>query len=184
MREFLLFSRKGYTDGNFRNLREAGRLDVVHQCVLMALFRSHGIRKDVIFHAVLGGPPSPPLSLTIEGSKLHDVRTDEKTWEEILREVLRGKNHPGISLARDSFQSLVRKKSEAGHQIFVLEERGKDIKEIQFEKDTLFILGDQVGLPIKDEKFALRYGKKLSLGKGRYLAASCVDIVNYVLDST
>jgi tRNA pseudouridine-54 N-methylase len=39
-----------------------------------------------------------------------------------------------------------------------------------------------VGLPKIVEKFALRYGEKISLGKRPYLAATCVSIINYYLD--
>jgi tRNA pseudouridine-54 N-methylase len=36
--------------------------------------------------------------------------------------------------------------------------------------------------PKKVEAFALRYGEKISLGKKPYLAASCITILNYLLD--
>ena len=179
MREFLLFSRKGRTDARFETLREAGRLDLVYQCILMALFRSHSIRKDVIFHAVLGGPPRPPLHLMVRGDELRDVRVDERTWHEIFRAVLAGGKHPGIEVRKESLQHIVR--SHRG-KIFVLEERGEDVDEVEFGKNPLFVLGDQVGLPKKDESFVLRYGSKISLGKRPYLAASCIDIINYIID--
>jgi tRNA pseudouridine-54 N-methylase len=44
------------------------------------------------------------------------------------------------------------------------------------------VLGDHIGLPKTVESFALRYGEKLSLGKQPYLAASCITILNYLLD--
>jgi len=177
MREFILFSRTGYTDGNFTNLREAGRLDLVYQCALTALFVSHNIRSDVIFRAVLTGPPKPPLCITIDGSTLHDVRVDEITWTEILKNVLSGKEHPGITVEKKSLQELVKR-----DEIYVLEEGGEDISKVKFGENPVFVIGDHVGLPKNDENFVLRYGKKLSLGKQKYLAASCVDIINYNLD--
>jgi len=178
MIEFILYSRKGRTDGNFRNLREAGRLDVVYQCLLFGLFTSGAIRRDVIFHVILGGPPKPPLHLTVDGRHLRDVRTDERTWEDILRKVLSGGSHPGITLEKESLQKLIKNKGN----IFVLEEHGEDVSNIRFGENPVFVLGDQVGLPKKDEKLILRYGKKISLGKRPYLAASCVDIINYLVD--
>jgi tRNA (pseudouridine54-N1)-methyltransferase len=181
--EFLLYSRKGRTDGSFRSLREGGHLDVVFQCALMALFRSHAHRKDVIFHAILGGPPRPPLHLRISGEDLRDTRTDERSWETMLRNVLDGESHQGISVAKESLQEVVRKKHEEGYDIFVLEERGKSIFDCTFTSSTLFVIGDQVGLPRKEEKFVLRYAERISLGKQKYLAASCIDIVNFFLDN-
>jgi len=180
MIEFILLSRRGRTDGSFRSLREAGRLDVVYQCILFAFFTSGVIRRDVIFHAILGGPPRPPLHLIIDGRKLQGVRTDERTWEFILRKVLSGGSHPGINVEKKSFQALLR--SLSNRNIFVLEEKGQNIRKIKIGANPVFVLGDQIGLPRKDEEFALRFGVKVSIGKRPYLAATCVDIINYILD--
>ena len=48
--------------------------------------------------------------------------------------------------------------------------------------NPVFVLGDHVGIPKKDEKFALRYGEKISIGRVKYLAASTIDIINWWLD--
>jgi len=180
MIDFILLSRRGRTDGKFKSLRDAGRLDVVYQCILFAFFTSGAIRRDVIFHAILGGPPNPPLHLRIDGRELRNVRTDERTWERILRKVLSGGSHPGIEIERRSFQDLVR--SLSNREIFILEEKGQDVMNMDFGSNPVFILGDQIGLPKKDEMFALRFGTKVSLGKRPYLAATCIDIINYLLD--
>ena len=180
MIEFILLSRRGRTDGNFRSLREAGRLDVVYQCILFAFFTSGALRRDVIFHAILGGPPRPPLHLIIDGRELRDVRTDERTWEMILRKVLSGGPHPGIHIRKESFQGVLR--AMMRREIFVLEEKGRDIRNVDIGANPVFVLGDQVGLPKKDETFALRYGTKISIGKKPYLAATCIDVINYLLD--
>ena len=182
MYECVLLSRKGRTDGAFKSLYEAGRLDTVHQCILSALFRSHGHRHDVIFHVFLTGPPKPPLHLEVNGDTLHDARLDERSWEGILRNVLSDGEHPGVSVKRESLQSFISSRAEDGMQIFVLQEKGEKVTELDFDDSAVFVLGDHIGMPKKDEKYVLRYGKKLSLGKQRYLAASCIDIINYVLD--
>lgn len=180
-REFILFSRLGKTDFNFNNLHDAGRLDIVHECIVSSLFLSHGLRRDVIFHAVLNGPPNPPLHIQIDGSTLYDVRTDLDSWQLILKKIIQGKPHPGITKDKTSFEALVKAKAQTS-QIYVLEEDGKDINQTQISESGLFILGDHVGLPKKAETFALRFGEKISLGKQPYLAASCITIINYTLD--
>jgi tRNA (pseudouridine54-N1)-methyltransferase len=181
MREFILYSRLGRTDPNWLNLHDAGRLDIAYECTITALFLSHAIRKDVAFHTILNGPPNPPLHLKIQGETLHDVRTDQQTWQQILNKVLSGKTHPGITLSKTSFEALI--KAKAGEsQIYVLEEQGKDIADVTIGNKPIFILGDHVGLPKKAESFALRYGEKISLGKKPYLAATCITILNYLLD--
>jgi tRNA (pseudouridine54-N1)-methyltransferase len=183
MREFVLYSRLGRTDSNWKNLHDAGRLDIVYECAVASLFLSHAIRKNVTFNAILNGPPKPPLHLKIDGAVLHDVRTDQETWKQILRKVLAGKAHPGISLSKMSFEALIKAKAEES-KIYVLEEGGKDIFETKIGEKPVFVLGDHVGLPKRVEAFALRYGEKVSLGKKPYLAASCITVINYLLDRT
>jgi len=179
--EFILYSRLGRTDSNWSSLHDAGRLDIVYECTIASLFLSHAIRKNTTLHTILNGPPSPPLHLKIEGLTLHDVRTDQQTWQKILKKVLSGKSHPGISLTKTSFETLLKTKASTS-PIYVLEEGGKDINEITIGNNPVFILGDHVGLPKKVEDFALRYGTKISLGKTPYLAATCITILNYTLD--
>jgi len=181
LREFTLYSRLGRTDPNWTNLHDAGRLDIVYECAVASLFLSHAIRKNTTFHTILSGPPNPPLHLKIEGAILHDVRTDQQTWKQILRKVLSGKPHPGITTDKTSFEALLKAKAKEA-QIYVLEEGGKDIAEAEIGDKPVFVLGDHVGLPKKVEGFALRYGEKVSLGKRPYLAASCITILNYLLD--
>jgi tRNA (pseudouridine54-N1)-methyltransferase len=183
LREFILYSRIGRTDSSFLNLHDAGRLDIVYECAVASLFLSHAIRKNVTFHAVLNGPPTPPLHLKIDGSTLHDVRTDQETWKQILKKVLSSKQHPGITTHKTSFEALIKAKAKEA-KIIVLEEDGKPIEQVDFGDKPVFVLGDHVGLPKKAEGFALRYGEKISLGKQPYLAASCITILNYLLDKS
>ena len=180
-REFILFSRMGKTEPNFNSLHDAGRLDIVHECIVSSLFFSHGLRRNVTFHAILNGPPNPPQHIQLNGEALYDVRTDIETWQQILKKILAGKSHPGITQDKTGFEALVKTKAKS-HQIYVLEEDGKQIDNLTFSNDSLFILGDHVGLPKKAETYALRFGEKVSLGKQPYLAASCITIINYLLD--
>jgi len=182
-REFILFSRIGQTDPNFSSLHDAGRLDIAHECIVSSLFLSHGLRRDVTFHAILNGPPNPPVHIKIDGETLYDVRTDMETWQGILKKTLAGKQHPGISKDKTSFEALLKSKAETGTcSIYVLEEGGKDLRDVEFGENPVFVLGDHVGMPKKTEAFALRFGEKISLGKTPYLATSCITVINYTLD--
>lgn len=181
LREFLLYSRLGRTDNHWTNLHDAGRLDIVYECIVTSLFLSHGLRRDVTFNAILSGSPSPPLHLRINGTELYDVRTDIDTWQVILKKMLSGKTHPGITTTKTSFEALLKAKAETT-SIYVLEEGGKNVAQTELEQNPLFVLGDHVGLPKKVESFALRFGEKISLGKQPYLAASCITVLNYLLD--
>ena len=162
-------------------MHDAGRLDIVHECVIASLFLSHGLRRNVVFNAILNGPPNPPLHIEIDGATLYDVRTDMDTWQSILKKVISGKQHPGITTSKISFEALLKTKAENA-SIYVLEEGGKDIANAELPENCVFVLGDHVGLPKKAEVFTLRYGKKISLGKQPYLAGSCITVLNYLLD--
>jgi tRNA (pseudouridine54-N1)-methyltransferase len=171
----------GRTNSNWTSLHDAGRLDIAYECIVASFFLSHGLRRNVTFHVVLNGPPSPPLHLQINGAELFNVRTDIDTWKGILKKTLGGKPHPGITTEKIGFETLLKAKSETSN-VYVLEEDGRNIAEAEIKPNPLFILGDHVGLPKKAEAFALRYGEKVSLGKQPYLAASCITILNYLLD--
>jgi tRNA (pseudouridine54-N1)-methyltransferase len=179
--EFLLYSRQGRTDSHWSSLHDAGRLDIVHECVVASFFLSHGLRRDVVFHAILNGPPTPPLHLQINGAELHDVRTDIETWQSIFKKTFSGKTHPGITIKRTGFEALLKQRAENAN-VYILEEGGKDVATTELKQNPLFVLGDHVGLPKKAECFALRYGEKISLSKQPYLAASCITVLNYLLD--
>ncbi|XES77618.1 MAG: tRNA (pseudouridine(54)-N(1))-methyltransferase TrmY [Candidatus Bathyarchaeia archaeon] len=181
MREFLIYSRMGKTDPHWKNLHDAGRLDIVYECIVAGLFLSHGLRRDVTLHAILNGAPNPPLHLQINGKELFDVRTDIDTWDAILKKALSGKTHPGVKTEKAGFEALLKSKAE-NCPVYILEEGGKNAHNIEFAANPLFVLGDHVGLPKKAEAFALRFGEKISLGKTPYLAASCVNVINYLLD--
>jgi tRNA (pseudouridine54-N1)-methyltransferase len=181
MREFLLYSRLGRTDQHWTSLHDAGRLDIVYECIVTSLFLSHGLRRNVNFNAILNGPPNPPMHLQIDGAELYDVRTDIDTWHSILKKTLSGKTHPGITTSKTSFEALLKQKAETA-SVYVLEEGGKNVAETELKPNPLFVLGDHVGLPKKAESFALRFGEKISLGKQPYLAASCITVLNYLLD--
>ncbi|MBE5727803.1 hypothetical protein IHE51_01560 [Candidatus Parvarchaeota archaeon] len=179
MRRFVLYSREGYTAPFRESLLKAGRLDTVYQCILTSMFTSHAIRRENEFHAFLYGRPNPPLHLSIDGRSLFDVRVDEDTWRRIILSVLSGKKHPGVNVKKEGIETY----AESLEEIYVLSENGIDIDEINFRESPTFFLGDSVGLPKKFEDLLLRLGgKKVSLGKKRYLAASTIDIVNYTLD--
>lgn len=182
MRRFVLVARTARTDASFASLRDAGRMDLVHQCGVMALFTSHAHRNDVEFTAVLMGPPKPPKSVMFKGREIRDLGTDERSWEEVLRAVLAGRPHQGIGVSGVSMQTLVDDALKRGDSVFALHEKGEPIETVAIDGDSLFVIGDHVGLAKKDEEYVMRKGRRVSLGKRSYLAAACVAAINYTLD--
>lgn len=187
MRSFVLYSRKGRTDSRFfeENLIDAGRMDLVCRCITSALWLSHKTRGDTKFFVNLNGPTKPPVTICFDGSRLLKVYVDEKTnarWIKKLLALRFGKewmNVEGTMVSRKSFQDIIK---ETKSNVYVLHEKGTPIEKVELEENPMFVMGDQIGLPTKEEKFALRYGEKVSLGKNVYLVSNCIAILNWVCD--
>jgi len=187
VRTFIIYARKARTDSNF-NIEDlpssGGRMDLVCRAISSALWISREIRRDSRIYVVLNGPPNPPVTLLFDGKEIRKISPDERhlsIWikkalsEDITKDWKRFRN--GILLARKSFQEII--KEQEGN-IYVLHEKGKKIE--KFDENPVFILGDHLGLPSKEEKFALRKGEKVSLGKVPYLTSSCISVVNWLCD--
>jgi tRNA (pseudouridine54-N1)-methyltransferase len=187
MRTFVLYARKARTDGNFKlnDLISAGRMDLVCRCISSALWLSHKAREDARIFVVLNGPPKPPVTICFQGSEYSTVYVDEITNAKWVKKILSmnfGKEWlevEGTKVARKSFQEVL---TELGGKNYVLHEKGEFIESLKLDKNPTIVLGDQVGLPDKEERFALRNGEKISLGKNIYLASSCISILNWICD--
>jgi tRNA (pseudouridine54-N1)-methyltransferase len=187
MRTFVLYARKARTDSNFKlnDLISAGRMDLVCRCISTALWLSHNVREDVRIFVVLNGPPKPPITICFQGSKLSKVYVDEMTNAKWIKKILSMKfgkewlEVDATKVARKSFQEVL---SELNGKNYVLHEKGEFIDNVKLDENPIIVLGDQVGLPDKEEKFALRNGEKISLGKNVYLASACISVINWVCD--
>lgn len=187
MRTFILYARKARTDSNFKlnDLISAGRMDLVCRCISSALWLSHKVRDDARIFVVLNGPPKPPVAICFQGSELSKVYVDEITNAKWIKKILSmnfGKDWlelEGARVARKSFQEVL---AELNGKNYVLHEKGEFIENIKIDRNPTIVLGDQIGLPDKEEKFSLRNGVKISLGKNIYLASACISILNWVCD--
>ena len=185
MREFVLYARKAVTSTDF-SLDDlpgsGGRMDLVARCVCNALWLSHDLRRDACIHVVACGAPNPPLIISFYGSLLRAVSPDERSIASWIKKAPEGKN-PGIRVRKLSFQQLIAELAADGRFFYIVHEKGRDISELHLREDAVFILGDHLGLPLKEEKFVARFPhEKLSLGSTSYLASQCITILNYELD--
>jgi tRNA (pseudouridine54-N1)-methyltransferase len=173
MREFILFSRESG--------KELSRKDLIARCVTSALWVSHGLR-DAKIHIVLGAG-EPPKVVTFDPA-IRLVSPDERSIIGWIEKVLyRKASNPGIRVEAKSFQDLIRQKAQEGKALFLLHEKGEDIAESDLPEESVFILGDHIGLPRAEEKFVQRFGaKKISLGKKSYLASHCIAFINITMD--
>ena len=190
MREFIYYSKKAVTTGNFSldNLMKAGRMDIACNVIISVFFLSHEIRKDVKLHLIFDGPPCPPAHLIFEYDK--DMPISKKDVAGLIKRMLYkipktkgsiNKVFPGCFIEKKSFEALVKELDKQGKNVFLLDKKAQDIREIKIKGDEVFILGDQDGFPSEKKKF-LKQIDKLSVGPLTYFASQTIVILNNEID--
>lgn len=187
MREFIYFSSKARTNGNFSDLMKAGRLDIACHVVIMAFFISRKIRDDVKLHLLFYGPPDPPKHLELNSSQTMREFLSKKDVSGLLKRMLykykkdqKIKVFPGCFIEKKSFSEVVNNMKQENKKIYLLDKDGSDIRKMKFEKNAVFILGDQEGIP-KHELKKLKV-EKVSLGNVTYFASQALTILQNELD--
>ncbi len=186
LREFVLFSNRGWTSGNFKDLMKAGRLDIVAHSVIASLFVSNAIRVDTKLHVVLNGPPDPPKHIIFEGNEKSPI--SKKDVGDLLRYTLwkykKGKvvkAFEGIYIEKKSFNKLL--EEFKGRNVYLLDRKGKSIEEVEILENPVFILGDHEGLPKREKKLAKKISKEVvSIGPLDYFTSQTIVIVQNFLD--
>ena len=187
MKQFILYARKAVTSPDF-SLDDlpgsGGRMDLVARCICNALWISHDLRRDSCIHVVACGSPNPPVVISFYGDKLRDVSPDERNIAAWIKKALTSKRrNPGINIRQLGFQQLVEELASEGNIFYILHEKGTNIARVKLKVDSVFILGDHIGLPRKEEKFVERFEhEKISLGTLSYLASQCITVLHYELD--
>ena len=197
MREFIYYSKHAVTTGNFdlQNLMKAGRMDIACNVIIMSFFVSHAIRQNVKLHLIFDGPPSPPMHLEMwPGKGLGDIKDkvdiSKKDVAGLIKKMLykykKGEKNeifPGYSIEKKSFSSLINDLSEEGKTIFILDKRGEKLRNAEIPENSVFILGDQDGIPKQELKRVKNLKlKKVSVGPYMYFASQALTIVQNELD--
>ena len=188
MREFIYYSGKARTSGNFSTdeLMKAGRVDIVCNVIIAVFFLSHKTREDVHLHLIFDGQPNPPMHLELISHP--EIPISKKDVAGLIKRMLykckpdrKTMVFPGCFIEKKSFQKLLQELEQEGREIFILDKKGEDIREIKTEliKNAVFIIGDQEGLPKKEIK---RYKTRISVGPSVLFASQTITIINNELD--
>jgi len=192
MRHFVYFSKTAVTSGNALsqpggNLMKAGRMDIAIHSIIAGLFLSHDFRKDVKMHLVFYGMPDPPKH--IEMQVVPELNISKKDVAGLIKKILykyrEGKKTevlPGCFVEKKSFLKVVTELGEEGNEIYILDKRGKDIRDEKFGENCVFVLGDHDGLPKQELKRLKKIAILVSIGPKMYFASQVVAIVNNELD--
>ena len=166
----------------------SGRFDVISRCILSAIILNNKLENDVqiwvfldkygtfVFDADLFNDESFP--------KNEILLTD--FFVEFIRKTIKKEKYPKTPLDSikyskldifDAIMNFVEKK----YKIYVLNENGKDFKEVFEElnsKDNLlFILGDQSGDLLNNKELKKLNLENISLGSRAYLASSTIRLI-------
>ncbi len=189
IREFIYYSKNAVTAGNFikDNLMKAGRMDIVCNVFIQGFFISNNIRKDVRMHMIFDGPPKPGVHLIFDFSKVSKNGISKKDIAGLIKRMLykcpdKGINEvfPGCFVERKPFEILIKELDKEGKNVFVLDEKGKDIRELELKGNEVFVLGDQDGFPGK-ERF-LKNIDKISVSNKVLFASQVLVIINNEID--
>lgn len=192
-REFLVYSATATTAPFIKDLKGAGRMDILFHAIISALFASHTMREDVKLHLMLMGPPNAPRYITLEYHPENTISKKDmkKLMEMCLRKCYPGKRkevHPGVFVEEKPLEKVLDEARERVSEIFMLYAHGDHIKDVvSHDKDKLkhplFILGDHDGFDKQAKKFLKKNTKRLSLGPQMYLTSQGITILNYELDN-
>ncbi len=189
MRTFVYFSGTARTSGNFdvNNLMKAGRMDIVMHTIINAFFLSHKLRDDVRLHLIFYGAPDPPKHIEMQVNP--EASLSKKDLGNLIKKILykykKGKKTevlPGCFVEKKSFLKVIEELVEQRKEIFVLDKKGRNIREVKIPEQSAFIIGDQKGLPKKELKRLKKIFRTVSVGSKTYFASQIITIVNNELD--
>lgn len=190
MKHFIYFSSKASTSGKTLsqgNLMKAGRMDIAIHSIIQGLFLSHDFRRNTKFHLVFYGMPDPPKHIEIQINENLDIR--KKDVGTLIKKILykykpgeKSEVFPGCFIEKKSLSNVIKELLENNNQIFVLDKRGKNIREVDIHKNCVFVLGDHEGLPKKELKRLKKIATLVNVGPKMYFASQVVAIVNNEID--
>lgn len=193
MRQFVYFSSHAATSGKALSkfadggLMKAGRMDIAIHTIIAGFFLSHDLRKGVKMHLVFYGMPDPPKH--IEMQIVPELDISKKDVGNLIKKILykyqAGKKTealPGCFIEKKSFLNVIDDLEKEGATVFVLDEKGEDIRNVKIPENPVFILGDHLGLPPKEMKRLKKTAIPISIGPKTYFASQVVAIVNNELD--
>lgn len=190
MKHFIYFSASAVTSGKALsqgNLMKAGRMDIAIHSFIQSVFLSHDFRKDVVFHFVFYGMPDPPKHIEIQIKK--DTPISKKDVSKIIQKLLykykEGEKRevlPGCFVEKKSLLKVVEDLENQNVEIFILDKRGDNLREVKIKQNCGFIIGDHDGLPKKELKRLKQIATPISVGPYMYFASQVVTIVNNELD--
>lgn len=195
MRAFVLRARAAPTDSR-QLLAAVGRgshSEVLAHTLMNAIFVAQSHRGDVVVFLVLESTRDFSRTVRFDVAEIaaiggfHEQALLAKVARALDTAVGMGKDEerrvePGISVRTSSFEKLVVELSRE-FQLYMLDKKGSDIRQQQFEENVCFLLTDHIPMPRKSFNSLKRLGAKfISLGPRMLFASQCVVLIHNELD--
>ena len=195
MNEFVIRARKAPTraDDFLAAVGKDGRVEYLAQIFNNTLFVSKGHREDTILTFVLEDSMDYSRAITVRGDQLGSLAgTTESDILNLLASTLRLaeglakeamlETPEGIIVQAISFEHLVKHRLET-QQVYLLDKKGVDVRQQEFEENAVFLLTDHIPMPRKTFKSLKRQGvANISLGPIMLHASQCVVLIQNELD--
>lgn len=195
MRTFVLRARAASTDPRvlMEGVGQEAHSEILAHTLMNAIFVAQGHRDDVVVHLVLESTRDYSRTVTLVASELRDIGGFHE--QALLALVVRaleasqgmGKEQekavaPGLSVRTLSFERLVQALADT-HQLYVMDKKGDDIRDVTLAANACFLLTDHIPMPKKSFNSLKRLGaEKISLGPKMLFASQCVVLIHNQLD--
>jgi len=195
LREFIVRARKAPVDPD-RFIAAVGtgaHVEYIAHMIVNALFISKGHRHDTVLTLVLEDSPDYSRAISMRGDSLGNLNgMTEKAILDACSESLRAgiglskecsvTSENGMEVTAISFEHLVKTRA-AERQVYMLDRKGSDIRDLTMAEDAVFLLTDHIPMPKKTFNSLARQGvKKLSLGPVMLHASQCISVIHNEMD--
>lgn len=196
MRTFVLRARAAPTD-SARLMASVGgdaHAEILAHTLMNAIFVAQSHRPDVVVYLVLESTQDFSRTIRFEASAMHEFNgfNEAALLGKVAKalDVSRGMGkedsrpvESGVTVRTLSFEKLVQQLAADGHQLYVMDRKGKPIREQAFPGKPCFLLTDHIPMPKNTFHTLDRLGAtRITLGKTMLFASQCVVLIHHELD--
>jgi len=195
MRTFVLRARAAPTESRklLAAVGQEAHTEILAHTLMNAIFVAQSHRPEVTVYLVLESTPDFSRTIRFDVDAMRDIggfneqallgkiATALDVSAGMAKEETRAVES-GVTVRTVSFERLVQELAE-DHQLFVMDPKGKPIREQVFHGKPCFLLTDHIPMPPKTFHTLERLGAiKVTLGPTMLFASQCVVLIHHELD--
>ncbi len=195
MRTFVLRARAAPTDSQklLAAVGQDAHVEILAHTLMNAIFVAQSHRPEVTVYLVLESTRDFSRTIRFDADAMHDFGGFNerallgKVAAALDASVDMGKEETravesGLTVRTVCFERLVQELAE-DHQLFVMDPKGKSIREQAFQDNPCFLLTDHIPMPRKTFHTLERLGAtRITLGPTMLFASQCVVLIHHELD--